>query len=95
MLVLLSVMKLMSDINIPFQCCTLLHKKRLKTCYFLYLVTFEMRTVHYRNVFIQLMILTQDPVSFISKRKRGHEDKIEERQRERARESKGERASVS
>ncbi len=42
-----------------------------------------MRTVHYRNVFIQLMILTPDPFSFISKRKRGHKDEIAERQRER------------
>ncbi len=49
-----------------------------------------MRTVCYRKVFIQFIILTQDPVGFISKWKRGHEDKITERQRE----SEGERASV-
>ncbi len=32
------------------------------------------------------MILTQDPISFISKQKRGQEEKIVERQRERGRE---------
>ncbi len=53
-------------------------------------VTFEMRTVHYQNVFIQLMILALDPVSLISKWKRGQEDKIAERLRE----SEGERTSV-
>jgi hypothetical protein len=42
-------------------------------------VTFEMRKVLFRNVFIQLMFLAQDPVGFISKRKRGHEEKIAER----------------
>jgi hypothetical protein len=36
------------------------------------------------------MIYAQDSVGLISKWKRGHEDKIEERQRE----SEGERASV-
>jgi hypothetical protein len=46
-------------------------------------VTFEMRTVHYGNAFIQLKILTQDPVGFISKQKRRREDKIAERPRER------------
>ncbi len=50
-------------------------------------VTFEMRTVHYQNAFIQLMISTQDSVSFKSKWKRGQEDKIAERPRE----SEGER----
>jgi hypothetical protein len=49
-------------------------------------VTFEMRTVCYQKVFIQMMISTQDSVSFISKRKRGQEDKIAERQRARERE---------
>ncbi len=52
--------------------------------------TFEMRTVSCCKAFIQLIIKTQDPDSFISKRKRGHEDKIVERLRE----SEGERASV-
>jgi hypothetical protein len=47
-----------------------------------------MRTVRYRKAFIQLIPLTQDPVGFISKQKRGHEDKIAKRQRE----SEGERA---
>jgi hypothetical protein len=61
-----------------------------------------MRTVQNQIVSIQLMILTRDPVSFISKWKRGQEDKIAERQREsegerarereRGRESEGERA---
>jgi hypothetical protein len=46
-----------------------------------------MRTVRYQKVFIQLMILTQDPISFISKQKRGQEEKIVERQREREGES--------
>jgi hypothetical protein len=49
-----------------------------------------MRTVRYQNAFIQMINSTQDSVSFISKQKRGQEDKIAERQRE----SKGERASV-
>ncbi len=49
-----------------------------------------MRTVRYQKAFIQLIIKTQDPVSFISKQKKGHEDKIAERLRE----SEGERASV-
>ncbi len=52
-----------------------------------------MRTVCYPKAFIQLIILTQDPVSFISKQKRGEEDKIVERPRksqgERARETEG------
>jgi hypothetical protein len=53
-------------------------------------VTFKIRTGVFRNAFIQLMILTQDPVGFISKWKRGHEDKIAERHKE----SEGERESV-
>ncbi len=53
-------------------------------------VTFEMRTVHHRNAFIQMINSTQDSISFISKQKRGQEDKKSERQRE----SKGERVSV-
>jgi hypothetical protein len=52
-------------------------------------VIYEMRTVHYQKVFIQLIILTQNLVSFITKLRRGDEDKIAERPRE----SKGERAS--
>ncbi len=36
------------------------------------------------------MILTPDPVSFISKQKRGHKDEIAERQRERLRERESE-----
>jgi hypothetical protein len=45
-------------------------------------VTFEMRTVHYRKAFFQLIILTPNLVSFISKWKRGKEDNIAERPRE-------------
>jgi len=44
------------------------------TYLFRIVVTFEMRTVRCQNAFIQLIILTQDPVSFISKRKRGQAD---------------------
>ncbi len=49
-----------------------------------------MRTVRYRKVFIQLMTLTEDPVSFISKRKKGAGGQDG---RETERESEGESAS--
>jgi hypothetical protein len=56
---------------------------------FILMLPFEMRAVCYQNVFIQLITSTQDSVSFISKQKRGQEDKIVERQRETERASLG------
>ncbi len=53
-------------------------------------VTFEMSTVHYRKAIIRLMTLAEDPVSFISKRKKGAGGQDG---RETERESEGERAS--
>ena len=44
-------------------------------------VTFEMRTVRYLKVFIQLMSLHTIRSSFISKQNRGQEGKIAERKR--------------
>ncbi len=55
-------------------------------------VTFEMRTVIKSNAFIQLIITHTIRLSFMWKRKRGQEGKIAERQRER--ESEGERTGV-